>query len=111
MIMRDTVFTLSSGATEEEIEAAILAQVEKVKTYVPGYRLKQKVQFERFGSNNPVRIPGLGTFEGIKTSVFLEVEGAAHYLPTYVGNLDIMTSAGLATAEKIAIRRREKEVV
>ncbi|WP_084397038.1 acetaldehyde dehydrogenase (acetylating) [Henriciella aquimarina] len=109
MIMRDTVFTLSSGATEEEIEAAILAQVEKVQAYVPGYRLKQKIQFERYGANNPVRIPGLGEFGGIKTSVFLEVEGAAHYLPAYAGNLDIMTSAGLATAEKIAERRREKE--
>jgi acetaldehyde dehydrogenase len=104
MIMRDTVFTLSSGATEEEIEASVLAMVEKVKSYVPGYRLKQKVQFERFGSNNPVEIPGIGTFEGLKTSVFLEVEGAAHYLPAYAGNLDIMTSAALKTAEKIARR-------
>lgn len=109
MIMRDTVFTLSSGADEAAIEKAILAMVEKVNAYVPGYRLKQKVQFERFGSNNPVSIPGLGTFEGIKTSVFLEVEGAAHYLPAYAGNLDIMTSAGLATAEKIARRRMAKE--
>jgi len=109
LLMRDTVFTLSSGAEEAEIEAAIVAMVAKVNAYVPGYRLKQKVQFERFGSNNPVRIPGLGTFEGIKTSVFLEVEGAAHYLPAYAGNLDIMTSAGLATAEKIATRRLRKE--
>tara|TARA_R110001606_G_scaffold47570_1_gene121218 strand:+ start:45569 stop:46510 length:942 start_codon:yes stop_codon:yes gene_type:complete len=105
MIMRDTVFTLSSGAEPEEIEASILAMVEKVQAYVPGYRLKQKVQFERFGSNNPVKIPGLGEFEGIKTSVFLEVEGAAHYLPAYAGNLDIMTSAGLKTAERIAQNR------
>ncbi len=109
MIMRATVFTLSQGADEEEIEAAITAMVAKVNAYVPGYRLKQKVQFERFGSNNPVCIPGLGTFEGIKTSVFLEVEGAAHYLPAYAGNLDIMTSAGLATAEKIATERLLKE--
>lgn len=109
MIMRDTVFTLSSGADEEAIEASILAMVEKVKAYVPGYRLKQNVQFERFGSNNPVKIPGLGEFEGIKTSVFLEVEGAAHYLPAYAGNLDIMTSAGMATAEKIALKRFQKE--
>jgi acetaldehyde dehydrogenase len=109
LLMRDTVFTLSSGADEAEIEAAILAMVAKVNAYVPGYRLKQKVQFERFGSNNPVRIPGVGTFEGVKTSVFLEVEGAAHYLPAYAGNLDIMTSAGLATAEKIAARRLQKE--
>ena len=109
MIMRDTVFTLSSGATEEQIEASVNAMVAKVQAYVPGYRLKQKVQFERFGSNNPVAIPGVGTFEGIKTSVFLEVEGAAHYLPAYAGNLDIMTSAGLKTAEKIAQRKLMKK--
>jgi acetaldehyde dehydrogenase len=105
MIMRNTVLTLSSGASEAEIEKSVIGMVEKVKTYVPGYRLKQKVQFERFGSNNPVYIPGVGTFEGIKTSVFLEVEGAAHYLPAYAGNLDIMTSAGLRIAEKIAERK------
>ena len=105
MIMRDTVFTLSSGADEAEIEDSVSAMVEKVKGYVPGYRLKQALQFERFGSNNPISIPGIGTFEGIKTSVFLEVEGAAHYLPAYAGNLDIMTSAALATGEKIARRK------
>jgi len=109
MIMRDTVFTLSSGAEEAEIEAAVVAMVARVNAYVPGYRLKQKVQFERFGSNNPVKLPGIGSFEGIKTSVFLEVEGAAHYLPAYAGNLDIMTSAGLKTAEKIAARKLMKE--
>ena len=81
-----------------------------VKAYVPGYRLKQNIQFERFGSNNPVHIPGLGDFEGLKTSIFLEVEGAAHYLPAYAGNLDIMTSAALRTAEKIAGRMRMQQV-
>jgi acetaldehyde dehydrogenase len=45
-----------------------------------------------------------GEFTGLKVSVFLEVEGAAHYLPAYAGNLDIMTSAALRTAEKIAQR-------
>jgi len=109
MIMRDTVFTLSSGGDEAQIEASITAMVANVQSYVPGYRLKQKVQFERFGSNNPVHIPGVGTFEGIKTSAFLEVEGAAHYLPAYAGNLDIMTSAALKTAEKIATRQLLKQ--
>jgi acetaldehyde dehydrogenase len=111
MMMRDTVFTLSSGADESVIAAAVEAMVDRVNAYVPGYRLKQKVQFERFGANNPVHIPGLGSFEGIKTTVFLEVEGAAHYLPAYAGNLDIMTSAGLATAEKIARTRAARETV
>jgi acetaldehyde dehydrogenase len=110
MIMRDTVFTLSSGADEKAVEASIEAMVEKVRAYAPGYRLKHKVRFERFGPNNPVKIPGVGEFEGLKTSVLLEVEGAAHYLPAYAGNLDIMTSAGLRTAEKIAERVRGREV-
>ena len=110
LIMRDTVFTLSSGADENIVEAAVKAQVKRVQAYVPGYRLKQQLQFEHFGSNNPVVIPGHGAFEGMKTTVFLEVEGAAHYLPAYAGNLDIMTSAGLHTAEKIAARHLSKEI-
>lgn len=102
MLMRDTVFTLCEMVDEDLIGKSIEQMVKEVQSYVPGYRLKQKIQFERFGSNNPLKIPGYGEFEGIKTSVFLEVEGAAHYLPAYAGNLDIMTSAALGTAEKIA---------
>ncbi len=100
LIMRDTVFTLSQGAEPAQIEDSVNRMVEEVRAYVPGYRLKQKVQFERIGHNNPIRIPGLGEFEGVRSSVFLEVEGAAHYLPAYAGNLDIMTSAALATADR-----------
>ena len=102
MIMRDTVFTLSEMADEAEVEASIKDMVAEVQKYVPGYRLKQQVQFERFGSNRPIKIPGYGEFTGLKSSVFLEVEGAAHYLPAYAGNLDIMTSAALGTGEQIA---------
>ena len=105
VMMRGTVFTLSFGASEAEIDASVARMVEKIQAYVPGYRLKQKLQFEHFGANHPVSIPGLGEFEGLKTSVFLEVEGAAQYLPAYAGNLDIMTSAALCTAEKIALRK------
>jgi acetaldehyde dehydrogenase len=108
MILRDPVFTLSSGATEDQIRQSVLNMVDRVREYVPGYRLKQEVQFERFGANNPVKIPGFGVFEGLKTTVFLEVEGAAHYLPAYAGNLDIMTSAALKTAEKIVAHKMDK---
>ena len=76
--------------------------VTEIQAYVSGYRLKQKVQFQTFGAENPLKIPGIEPIEGTKVSVFLEVEGAAHYLPSYAGNLDIMTSAAMATAEKIA---------
>jgi acetaldehyde dehydrogenase len=81
--------------------------VAEVQGYVPGYRLKQAVQFERIGGNRPLVIPEMdGAFTGLKVSVFLEVEGAGHYLPAYAGNLDIMTSAALRTAEKVAARSR-----
>jgi acetaldehyde dehydrogenase len=105
MIMRDTVFALSDEADEEAIRASVEAMVKKVQVYVPGYRLKQEVQFERFGDNNPLLIPGQGVFTGVKTSIFLEVEGAGDYLPSYSGNLDIMTAAAKATGELLAARR------
>jgi acetaldehyde dehydrogenase len=60
------------------------------------------VQFDRI--EQPILIPGVGRIAGLKTSIFLEVEGAAHYLPAYAGNLDIMTSAALRTAESMAAR-------
>ena len=104
MIMRDTVFTLSEGADEAAIRTSVEAMVKRVQAYVPGYRLKQEVQFERFGDNNRLKIPGRGEFTGIKTSIFLEVEGAGDYLPSYSGNLDIMTAAAKATGELMARR-------
>ena len=103
LIMRDTVYTLSDFAGEDEIAASVERMAAEVQRYVPGYRLKQKVQFERIEAARPINIPGVGSrMSGLKTSVFLEVEGAAHYLPAYAGNLDIMTSAALATAERMA---------
>jgi acetaldehyde dehydrogenase len=108
LIMRDTVFTLSEDVDQELIRDSVHQMVAEVQKYVPGYRMKQDVQFERFGGNNPVKIPGYGTFTGIKTSVFLEVEGAAHYLPAYAGNLDIMTSAAMKTAERMAERAERR---
>lgn len=105
MIMRDTVYALSVGGKEDDIRKSVADMVADVQAYVPGYRLKQEVQFERFTGNNKLHIPGLGTYEGTKVTIFLEVEGAGHYLPNYAGNLDIMTSAGLGTAEAIARKK------
>lgn len=103
LIMRDTVLCLvADGADQAAIAQAVKKMVADVQAYVPGYRLKQEVQFERVGGNDRSRIPAGDLETGIKVTVFLEVEGAAHYLPAYAGNLDIMTSAALATAERLA---------
>jgi acetaldehyde dehydrogenase len=106
LIMRNTVFCLVETGEPSEIEQSILEMVDVVNEYVPGYRLKQQVQFERLDDGSPVRIPDMDRkFTGWKISVFLEVEGAAHYLPSYAGNLDIMTSAAIKTAERLAEMR------
>lgn len=108
LIMRDTVYCLTDDADQDAIVASVEAMVKEVQTYVPGYRLKQAVQFERIGGNSPLRIPEMDAeFTGLKVTIFIEVEGAAHYLPAYAGNLDIMTSAALRTAERIAVRSQE----
>jgi acetaldehyde dehydrogenase len=105
LIMRDTVYTLSEFADESAIAESVERMAAAVQRYVPGYRLKQKLQFDRIEAAAPINIPGVGPrMSGLKTSIFLEVEGAAHYLPAYAGNLDIMTSAALATAERMAER-------
>ncbi|RQT45777.1 acetaldehyde dehydrogenase (acetylating) [Burkholderia cepacia] len=102
LMMRDTVYVLSEAADRAQIEASVGQMAAAVQAYVPGYRLKQSVQFDEIPAAAPLHIPGLGRFSGLKTSIFIEVEGAAHYLPAYAGNLDIMTSAALATAERMA---------
>jgi acetaldehyde dehydrogenase len=102
LVMRDTVFTLSEFADRDVIRKSIHEMVEEVQKYVPGYQLHQEVQFEDISENNPVFIEGLGHRWGLKTTVLLRVVGAGHYLPEYAGNLDIMTSAAKATAERWA---------
>ena len=75
LVMRDTVFVLSEEVDRAKVEASIEAMVARVHEYVPGYRLKQKVQFADLPASAPVNIPGIGLTHGLKTSVFLEVEG------------------------------------
>jgi acetaldehyde dehydrogenase len=103
MIMRDTVLCLTGDADPSAIRASVEAMVAEVARYVPGYRLKQAVQITPADDD-------LATLVGAakprwKVSTFLEVEGAAHYLPAYAGNLDIMTSAALRTAESLALEK------
>ena len=103
ILMRNTVYCLVEGDCDHAaIDASITAMVDEVQRYVPGYQLRQPVQFDTFDADNPLHIPETGKFVGTRVTAMLQVTGAAHYLPAYAGNLDIMTSAALATAERIA---------
>ncbi|MFC9763712.1 acetaldehyde dehydrogenase (acetylating) [Rhodococcus jostii] len=108
LIMRDTVLALVGEDRKTEIVASIESMVAKVAAYVPGYRLKQQVQFTAVTESTLTLTDHVGPLW--KVSVFLEVEGAAHYLPAYAGNLDIMTSAALGVAREIAAQTKEKVV-
>ncbi|MEH6586523.1 MAG: acetaldehyde dehydrogenase (acetylating) [Halioglobus sp.] len=86
LIMRDTVHCLTVDEPDQEaITQSVHDMIVEVQKYVPGYSLK----------NGPV-------FEGNRVSIYMEVEGLGDFLPKYAGNLDIMTAAGLRTAEMYA---------
>ena len=84
--MRDTVHCLTEETPDQaRITDSIMTMIAEVQKYVPGYRLV----------NGPV-------FDGNRVSVYLEVQGLGDFLPTYAGNLDIMTAAAARTAEMFA---------
>jgi acetaldehyde dehydrogenase len=94
MIMRDTIFcAVPPDADRDAIVESILAMEKAVQEYVPGYRLLQEPQLDD---------PSPATLGQTKVSIFVEVEGAGDYLPSYSGNLDIMTAAATQVGETIA---------
>jgi acetaldehyde dehydrogenase len=87
IIMRNTIYAEFAALEEATASSSVAEAVARVATYVPGYRLAAE----------PLVADGMVT-------VFVEVEGAGDYLPTYAGNLDIMTSAAVRVAERYAER-------
>ncbi|XTP38011.1 acetaldehyde dehydrogenase (acetylating) [Mycobacterium sp. TJFP1] len=106
ILMRNTVYCLVDGDVPRgDIEQSIAAMVDRVTSYVPGYRLKQRVQFETFTATDPLHIPETGGFTGTRVTVLVEVTAGEPHLPGYAGNLEMMTSAAKAAAERIALHR------
>jgi len=85
IMMRNTIYAEIDAMSPEQAATAVLDAVSRVAAYVPGYRLVAE----------PLVADGLLT-------AFVEVEGAGDYLPSYAGNLDIMTSAAVRVAERYA---------
>jgi acetaldehyde dehydrogenase len=96
LIMRDTIYcSLPADADHDKISQSIHDMVAEVQTYVPGYRLRGEPQFDKMDD-------GSG-----RVATFIEVEGAGDYLPSYSGNLDIMTAAATKVGDEIARRLLE----
>jgi acetaldehyde dehydrogenase len=100
------VYCLTGDADHNALRSSIVDMVASVATYVPGYRMVQEVQFTPIERAEVATLVDGEADVRWKVTVFLEVEGAAHYLPAYAGNLDIMTSAAKRVAERFAGRTR-----
>lgn len=97
ILMRNTVFCgLPEGTDHDAVRESVISMVADVAAYVPGYRLKQEPVIEEGPFNTP------GGVVPHRVVILLEVEGAGDYLPTYAGNLDIMTAAAVRVGEAIA---------
>lgn len=85
ILMRNTIYAKCDSGRIEAIKKSVDEMVRKLQQYVPGYRLK---------------VPPYA--DGERVVAMIEVEGAGDYLPKYSGNLDIITAAAVAVAERYA---------
>jgi acetaldehyde dehydrogenase len=86
LIMRDTIMcALPADADRAAVTTSVLAMEKDVQSYVPGYRLLREPQYD-----------------DEKVTILVEVVGAGDFLPTYAGNLDIMTAAAARVGEELA---------
>ena len=85
LIMRDTIYcSLPENYNKDAITKSIYDMESLVQSYVPGYRQISDPQFT----------------DG-RVAIFIEVKGAGDFLPSYAGNLDIMTASAVKVGEEI----------
>jgi acetaldehyde dehydrogenase len=108
MIMRDTVYCLTTAADPAAVAASVAAMADRVRDYVRGYQVKQEVQQRLLSPEDPLLrlADARGRTDVSLVTVFLEVAGAGDYLPEYAGNLDIMTAAALRVGETLVLTQR-----
>ncbi|PRB68064.1 acetaldehyde dehydrogenase (acetylating) [Arthrobacter sp. MYb213] len=99
MMMRNTIYAMIpaeaavAGETQDKIRAAIDKAAADIRDYVPGYELRMEPQFEEARED----WGGFG-----RVGIWVQVAGAADYLPEYAGNLDIITAAATRTADLLS---------
>lgn len=86
--MHNTIYALIDNPNMERIEMAVNEMARKIQGYVPGYRIVL----------GPV-------YENGRVTTSIEVVGAGDYLPSYAGNLDIITCAAIETARWFAMEK------
>jgi len=87
IIMHNTIYAVVSNPDIDKITESVLLVEASIQSYVPGYRV----------SLRPV-------YESGRIVTMVQVIGAGDFLPTYAGNLDIITAAGIRVAEEYSKR-------
>lgn len=99
MMMRNTIYCMVpadaavEGPLQDQIRAAIQDAADSIRDYVPGYELRLEPQFDEARED----WGGFG-----RVGIWVQVAGAADYLPEYAGNLDIITAAATRTADLLS---------
>jgi acetaldehyde dehydrogenase len=88
--MRSTVYALIDDPDMDKIRQNVTEMAGRVRRYVPGYQIIV----------GPVHENG-------RITTTVEVTGLGDYLPSYAGNLDIITCAAVNIAEEYAKRLAE----
>jgi acetaldehyde dehydrogenase len=90
----------SEDVDRDAIVESVKEMVNAVQAYVPGYRLKNEPVFE---------IRDMPEGKRTMVAMLLEVTGAGDFLPSYAGNLDIMTASARQVGELFAQKILEQE--
>lgn len=89
--MRNTIYAVINNPNMEKICEEVRKIEKSIQRYVPGYKVIV----------GPI-------YENGRVTTTVEVTGRGDYLPTYAGNLDIITCAGLEIAENYAKKLLER---
>ena len=84
--MYNTLIAVADNIDVKALHKPINNMINKIRKYVPGYRLEQ-----------------IRDYDGRGVEIIISVEGAGDYLPKYAGNLDIINCAAIAVAEEYAL--------
>lgn len=82
ILMHNTLYAIIENPDIDKIKQSVNDMVDRLKSYVPGYKLWVEP-----------------TLEKGRLVTMIKVEGLGDYLPPYSGNLDIITSAAIQMAE------------
>jgi acetaldehyde dehydrogenase len=83
--MQTTIFARTDSCNIEELKSAVELMAQKIRKYVPGYK---------------VVVPPV--YEKGRIMVMIRAQGLGDYLPKYAGNLDIINCAAISVAEEVA---------